>query len=61
MNDECIQNFDLAVIMPTPMVHFYWYLENCIDDYHEAFFIFGLHADIRSYMRMVEERDVYET
>ena len=61
VNSECINNFELAIIMPLPMTHFYWYLENCVEDYHEALFIFGLHSDITAYMRMNEQRDIFSS
>lgn len=44
--------------MPTSMNHFYQYLQN-LEEYNEALIIFGLHADIRIYMRMYEEREFF--
>ena len=44
--------------MPTSMTHFYQYLQN-LPEYDEALIIFGLHADIRIYMRMYEQRDMF--
>lgn len=58
INEDCISNFVVAIIMPTSMTHFYQYLQN-LDDYDEALIIFGLHADIRIYMRMYEEREFF--
>lgn len=40
------------------MNHFYQYLQN-LEEYNEALIIFGLHADIRIYMRMYEEREFF--
>ena len=58
-NNECINDFELAIIMPQPMMHFYWYIENRMEEYHEPLFIFGLHSEIRTYMRMNEQRDIF--
>lgn len=44
--------------MPTSMTHFYQYLQN-LPEYDEALIIFGLHADIRIYMRMYEQREMF--
>lgn len=55
INEDCISNFVVAIIMPTSMTHFYQYLQN-LPDFDEALIIFGLHADIRIYMRMHDER-----
>jgi hypothetical protein len=40
------------------MNHFYQYLQN-LEEYNEALIMFGLHADIRIYMRMYEEREFF--
>ena len=58
INEDCISNFVVAIIMPTSMTHFYQYLQS-LPDYDEALIIFGLHADIRIYMRMYEEREFF--
>ena len=58
INEDCICNFMVAIIMPTSMTHFYQYLQN-LPEFDEALIIFGLHADIRFYMRMYEERDEF--
>lgn len=55
INEDCISNFVVAIIMPTSLTHFYQYLQN-LEDFDEALIIFGLHADIRIYMRMHDER-----
>ena len=54
INEDVIRSFDLAIIMPTSMTHFYAYLEN-LYEFNEALIIFGLHADIRQYIKMVED------
>jgi hypothetical protein len=58
INEDCISNFVVAIIMPTSMTHFYKYLEN-LKDYDEALIIFGLHADIRIYMRIYDEKEFF--
>jgi len=58
INEDCISNFVVAIIMPTSMTHFYQYLSN-LEDFDEALIIFGLHADIRIYMRMYDEREFF--
>lgn len=60
INEDCISNFVIAIIMPTSMTHFYQYLQN-LTEFDEALIIFGLHADIRIYMRMYEERAFFTT
>lgn len=60
INEDCISNFVVAIIMPTSMTHFYQYLQN-LPDFEEALIIFGLHADIRIYMRMHDEHQVFST
>ena len=57
-----INSFQQAILMPLPTNHFYMYLED-LHNYEEALIIFGLHADISIYNRMVEEIDDgnYET
>jgi hypothetical protein len=55
INEDCISNFVVAIIMPTSMTHFYQYLQG-LPDFDEALIIFGLHADIRIYLRMCDEQ-----
>lgn len=55
INEDCISNFVVAIIMPTSMTHFYQYLQR-LADFDEALIIFGLHADIRIYLRMCDEQ-----
>ena len=55
LTDDSVESFDLAIIMPTTMQYFYNYLE-ARDDFNESIIVYGLHADIRMYMRMVEEQ-----
>jgi len=42
ITEQSISNFDLAIIMPTTVCHFYSFLEN-LEEYKEALIIFGLH------------------
>lgn len=42
--------------MPLPTNHFYMYLEN-LPNFEEALIVFGLHADISIYNKMVEEAE----
>lgn len=58
ITEDCITNFEVAIIMPTSMTHFYSYLSR-LRDCNEALIMFGLHADIRLYMRMVDQQDFY--
>jgi len=59
INIDVINSFKLAIVMPLPTTHFYAYLESLLE-YEEALIIFGLHADISMYNKMVEEDDNYE-
>jgi hypothetical protein len=56
ITEDCITNFEVAIIMPTSMTHFYSYLSR-LPDCNEALIMFGLHADIRLYMRMIDPKD----
>lgn len=55
-----ITSFQQAIVMPLPTNHFYMYLED-LPNYEEALIIFGLHADISIYNKMVEEMDEPES
>lgn len=55
---ECISNFDLAIIMPTTVSHFYEFLQRH-QEFKEALIMFGLHSDIRVYMAMNDESEYY--
>jgi hypothetical protein len=57
-NEDCILNFEQAIITPTTMKYFYEFLENS-DDYKEGLIIFSLHADIRIYMQMLDEKNIF--
>jgi len=59
INLDVINSFKLAIVMPLPTTHFYAYLESLLE-YEEALIIFGLHADISMYNKMVEEEEDYE-
>lgn len=56
INEDCISNFVVAIIMPTSMTHFYQFLQG-LPDFDEALIIFGLHADIRIYLRMCDQEE----
>ena len=57
-SEDCILSFDLAIITPTTMKFFYDYLENS-DQFKEGLIIYSLHADIRIYMKMLDEKYLY--
>ena len=59
-NEDCILNFDLAIITPTTMKFFYDYLENC-EEFKEGLIIYSLHSDIRIFMQMLDEKDSYSS
>lgn len=54
LNEECIKSLEMALLMPTSANYFYEYLENQCED-KDALLYFGLYADIRTYIRYVEE------
>lgn len=54
LNEECIKSLELALLMPTSANYFYNYLENFCES-KESLIYFGLYADIREYLRLVEE------
>ena len=54
INEECIKSLEMALLMPTSANYFYSYLENHFAD-KEALIYFGLYADLRAFMRMVED------
>lgn len=55
---ECIENFDLAIIMPTTVSHFYEFLQRQ-KNFKEALIMFGIHSEIRIYMAMNDESEYY--
>lgn len=59
INEECIKTFEMAMMMPTSANYFYEYLETlCGQERNkDALVYFGLYADIKSYMRMIEEKE----
>ena len=54
LNEECIVNFELALVMPASMKHFYAYLETLVD-FREPLIVFGLHSDIVEYNQMIDD------
>ena len=58
INEECIKTLEMAMMMPTSANFFYEYLETlCGQERNkDALVYFGLYADIRTYMRLVEEK-----
>lgn len=55
INEECIKTLEMALLLPTSANFFYDYLENyCLDK--DALLYFGMYADLRTYIRMCEER-----
>ena len=54
----CIHDFDLAIIMPTTMCHFYEFLERH-RNFKEALIVYGIHSDIRTYMAMNDESEYF--
>jgi hypothetical protein len=57
INEECIKTLEMAMMMPTSANFFYEYLETlCGQERNkDALVYFGLYADIRTYLRMLEE------
>lgn len=57
INEECIKTLEMALLMPTSANYFYEYLETLCgtDKNKDALVYFGLYADIRSYLRLIEE------
>ncbi len=57
INEECIKTMEMALLMPTSANYFYEYLENISGSEmnKEALVFFGLYADIRGYIRTIEE------
>ena len=54
LNEECIKTLEMALLMPTSANYFYNYLENFAED-RDALIYFGLYADIRQFLRMIED------
>jgi hypothetical protein len=63
INEECIKTLEMALLMPTSANYFYEYLETLCNSERskDALVYFGLYADIRGYLRMVEEKADQET
>lgn len=57
INEECIKTLEMALLMPTSANYFYEYLETLCNSERtkDALVYFGLYADIRTYLRLVEE------
>lgn len=57
INEECIKTLEMALLMPTSANYFYEYLETLCgtEKNRDALVYFGLYADIRSYLRLIEE------
>ena len=57
INEECIKTLEMALLMPTSANYFYEYLETLCgsEKSKDALVYFGLYADIRSYLRLIEE------
>lgn len=57
INEECIKTLEMALLMPTSANYFYEYLETLCgsEKSKDALVYFGLYADIRSYLRLLEE------
>ena len=58
INEECIKTLEMAMLMPTSANFFYEYLETLCEqeESKEPLVFFGLYADIRTYLRLVEEK-----
>jgi hypothetical protein len=58
INEECIKTLEMALLMPTSANYFYEYLETLCNSEKtkDALVYFGLYADIRTYLRLVEEQ-----
>ena len=56
ISSDVINSFQQAILMPLPTNHFYFYLEN-LPNFEEALIVFGLHADISIYNKMVEDAE----
>jgi hypothetical protein len=54
INEECIKSLEMALLMPTSANYFYDFLENSCEN-KEALIYFGLYADIRTYLRLIED------
>ena len=54
INEECIKSLEMALLMPTSANYFYDYLENSCDN-KDALIYFGLYADIRTFLRLIED------
>jgi hypothetical protein len=60
INEECIKTLEMALLMPTSANYFYEYLETTlcgIEKTKDALVYFGLYADIRGYLRLIETSD----
>ena len=57
INEECIKTLEMALLMPTSANYFYEYLETLCgsEKNKDALVYFGLYADIRAYLRILEE------
>ncbi|TNV86484.1 hypothetical protein FGO68_gene14214 [Halteria grandinella] len=57
INEECIKTLEMALLMPTSANYFYEYLETLCgsERNRDALVYFGLYADIRQYLREIEE------
>lgn len=58
INEECIKTLEMALLMPTSANYFYEYLETlCGSERNkDALVYFGLYADIRTYLRLLEDQ-----
>lgn len=54
LNEECIKSLEMALLVPTSADYFYNFLENQCED-KDALIYFGMYADLRTYLRMVED------
>jgi hypothetical protein len=63
INEECIKTLEMALLMPTSANYFYEYLETlCGSERNkDALVYFGLYADIRTYLRLLEDNADEET
>ena len=59
INEECIKTLEMALLMPTSANYFYEYLETLCgsEKTKDALVYFGLYADIRTYLRLIEEKE----
>jgi hypothetical protein len=57
INEECIKTLEMALLMPTSANYYYEYLETLCgsEKNKDALVYFGLYADIRTYLRYLED------